>query len=44
MILNENSVKFKIPNDDILYILADDTEAKYMNFHFKVGSMSHKNI
>lgn len=44
MILNENSIKFKIPYDDILYIEADETDAKYMNFHFKEGSMSHKNM
>ncbi len=44
MILNENSIKFKIPYDDILYIEADDKDAKYMNFHFKEGSMSHKNM
>lgn len=44
MILNENSIKFKIPYDDIQYIEADDMDAKYMNFHFKEGSMSHKNM
>lgn len=44
MILNDNAIKFKIPYDDILFIVADDDDAKYMNFRFKEGSMSHKNI
>lgn len=44
MILNENSIKFKIPYDDIIYIVADVVDPKYMNFHFKTGSMSNKNM
>ena len=40
--LSENSIKFKIPYDDIVLIEADDEDAKYMNFYFKNPSSSIK--